>query len=140
MNVAHVTTPMNLKPILILCAAVIIFIASSVYFGLPQVKRAAEIGAVGRARAQMAQWKIAAEAYHAAYGKLPEGEPIAVLEALMDEPVVKQSWTNSATPQIRDPWGSYWRIQQRLSVEVWSAGPNGQFGDADDLSLITRHQ
>jgi hypothetical protein len=127
------------KPVLILVAGLVIFLASAVFFGLPQVKRAAQIGAAGRARLQLAHWSRAAEAYREAHGVLPSGEGRAVLEALRDDPVSRQALAGNGAPDawLRDPWGTTWQIRYRDRVEVRSAGPNRQFDDEDDLSSLT---
>jgi hypothetical protein len=129
----------NIKPVLFLLAGLALLMGSAVLFGLPQVRRAAQIGAAGRARLQMEQWARAAEAYRVAHGGLPVGDSIAVLEALRNDSASSQSITG--TPgregQFRDPWGTLWQIQDRGRLEVRSAGPNQQFGDEDDLSSLS---
>lgn len=129
----------SIKPLLILVAGLVILVGSAVLFGLPQVKRAAQIGAAGRARLQMTQWSRAAEAYREAHGALPSGEGSAVLEALREDPVSRQALGGNSAPDewLRDPWGTIWQIRDRARIEVRSAGPNRQFDDEDDLSSLT---
>jgi hypothetical protein len=129
----------NTKPVLILVAGLVIFLGSAVLFGLPQVKRAAQIGAAGRARLQMVHWSRAAEAYREVHGVLPSGEGSAVLEALRDDPVSGQALAGNGAPDawLRDPWGTHWQVRDRDRIEVRSAGPNRQFDDEDDLSSLT---
>ena len=130
------------KPVAGLLVALVIFIGSAVLFGLPQVKRAAQIGAAGRARLQMEQWARAAEAYREAHGALPAGDAGAVLEALREDPVSRQALAGTESPgwkgPLHDPWGTPWRIEDRSTrIEVRSAGANRRFGDEDDLSSLS---
>jgi hypothetical protein len=129
------------KPIVILVGAVAILLVSTVLFGLPQVRRAAQIGAAARARLQMEQWARAAEVYRQTHGSMPAGDSSAVLETLRSENASRkvsprpghadQEW------QVLDPWGTPWRIQDGERIEVRSAGPNRQFGDEDDFSSLS---
>lgn len=130
----------NRKPFIILGAGLVIFLGSALLFGLPQVKRAAQIGTTGRARAQMAQWAHAAEAYREAHGAFPAGEPEVILETLRratPSPASRAAGLTNQLNQIYDPWGTPWMISSRTKIEVRSAGPNRQFGDEDDLSSLS---
>ena len=129
------------KPIAVLVVGFTILVGSAVLFGLPQVRRAAQIGAAGRARLQMEQWARAAEAYHEAHGALPAGDSDAVLETLRADPASRQAFSDLGPAErggpLVDSWGTPWRVVDGSGIEVRSAGPNRRFGDEDDLSSLS---
>ncbi len=128
------------KPVVILAGGATIFLISALLFGLPQVRRAAQIGAAARARLQLDQWVRVAEAYRQAHGVLPVGEDAVVLEWMRADGAVRRVMEDErragTAGQILDPWGTAWRIRDGARLEVRSAGPNGEFGDEDDLSSL----
>jgi hypothetical protein len=128
------------KPMLILAGGATIFLISALLFGLPQVRRAAQIGAAARARLQLDQWVRMAEAYRQAHGVLPAGEGDGVLELMRADAAARGAMKDErrlgTVGQVLDPWGTAWRIRDGERLEVRSAGPNGEFGDEDDLSSL----
>jgi hypothetical protein len=129
-------------PIVILLGALVLLLVSAVAFGLPQVRRAAELGRVARARSQLAAFAAACEAYRVAFGNLPAGPPASVVGSLTGSNArrqvfldLKPGMTDGAGALI-DPWGTPWEFTYAGSrkLEARVAGPNRRFGDDDDLS------
>jgi hypothetical protein len=129
---------MKAAPILILAAGAVILVVTGVLFGIPEVRRAAQIGAAGKARIQLERWALAAEAYQQVHGALPDVADAALLEALHRDGASSNVLFNASglgrEADLVDPWGTPWRIRGGERVEVLSAGPNRQFGDEDDIS------
>jgi hypothetical protein len=123
---------------MILAGGALILLISGVLFGIPEVQRAAHIGAAARARLQLERWVVAANAYQEAHGRLPEVANEALLETLgADETARRAMMPNGGSgqkPEALDPWGTPWQIRDGELIEVRSAGPNRRFGDEDDLS------
>ncbi|HEX7900433.1 MAG TPA: type II secretion system protein GspG [Planctomycetota bacterium] len=51
---------------------------------------------------------------------------------------LRADWVNPATSEVVDAWGGKIRYanpgqRNKTRVDVWSAGPNGQDGDVDDV-------
>jgi hypothetical protein len=127
---------MKTAPILILACGAGILVITGVLFGIPEVRRAAQIGVAGKARVQLERWTLAAEAYQQAHGPLPEVTDAASLEELRgDEAATKplNATHRGQELQLTDPWGTPWRIRGGERIEVRSAGPNRRFGDDDDM-------
>ncbi len=128
------------KPILFLVGGLVVLLASTVLFGLPQVRRAARIGAAARARYQMQQWARASEAYRQEHQRMPEGDLAAVLATLRRDPASRTFLVTQETGDsgrlLLDPWGTPWQIRDGERIEIHSAGPNRRFGDDDDLSSL----
>jgi type II secretory pathway pseudopilin PulG len=128
-------------PLIILVVAMILFVISAIWFGLPQVRFAAEQGRVTRAQMQLWSFLEATEEYRNAFGELPGGSASEIAGALLgDNPENRTflSVTSEGTNelgQLVDPWGTAWEIWQAGEdrLEARSAGPNQRFGDHDDL-------
>lgn len=128
-------------PLIILITAGLLFSVSAVWFGVPQIRFAIEQGQVMRARAQLAAFFEASNAYRDAFGTLPEGTASEIIAALggknPEDRVFLEIMSDriDAKRQMTDPWGTPWEIwridEDRL--EARSAGPNRRFGDHDDL-------
>ena len=127
------------KPIMFLLGGLVILLTSAVLFGVPQVRRAAQIGAAARARLQMEQWARAADVYRRTHGALPAGDSRAVLETLRHDDESRRFLPGPERTEIQmlDPWGTPWRIHDGERVEIRSAGPNRRFGDEDDFSSLS---
>ena len=116
--------------------AVLLFTGVSTYRGLRAI---AEITRIGRATAQVEQFRLALVAYKQDMGRFPgrhEG-----LEALVRNPG-EPRWrgpylASSFLPS--DPWGKqYVYTTWRAAPFVASAGPDGRVGNQDDI-LIAVH-
>jgi hypothetical protein len=128
-------------PLIILISAVVVFAVTSVWFGLPEVRFAAEQGRVSRARMHLASFLHATEAYRTTFGSLPEGTPAEIAASLLganpESKVFLEVTADRTNAQgaFVDPWGTAWEIwkagENRLDAR--SAGPNRRFGDHDDL-------
>jgi hypothetical protein len=128
-------------PLIILVLAILLFGVSAVWFGVPQVRSAAEQGQIMRVRIQFAEFLEATQAYRDKYGLLPEGTASEIVAALTgDNPEKRVFWEVSSEQtnqlgQLIDPWGSPWEIWHvgKDRMEARSAGPNRRLGDHDDL-------
>jgi hypothetical protein len=128
-------------PLIILVVAILLFGVSAVWFGVPQVRSAAEQGQLMRVRFQFAAFLEATEAYRETYGVLPEGTAAEIAAALAGnnpEGRVFLELTSDRTNelgQLIDPWGSPWEIWRvgEDRMEARSPGPNRRLGDHDDL-------
>jgi hypothetical protein len=127
------------NPIVFLLGGLAILLISAVLFGVPQVRRAAQIGAAARARLQMEQWAQAADVYRRIHGTLPAGDSSAVLETLRADDASREVRPAPGLAEVQavDPWGTPWRIHDGERVEIRSAGPNRRFGDEDDFSSLS---
>jgi hypothetical protein len=127
--------------VIILIGAVLLFGMSALWFGLPEVRFAAEQGRVARAQRQLASFMEAVEAYRVAYGTEPGETAKEITASLLGENVeggifleISVDQTN-AQGELMDPWGTAWEIWRvgEDRIEARSAGPNRRFGDHDDL-------
>jgi type II secretory pathway pseudopilin PulG len=128
-------------PLMILVVAMLLFLMSAIWFGIPQVRFAAEQGQVTRAQMQLGAFLEATEEYRRTFGELPDGTPAEVAAALLGENSGRQVFLQVTTEgtnalgQLVDPWGTAWEIWQVSEdrLEARSAGPNRRYGDHDDL-------
>ncbi|HEV7403412.1 MAG TPA: hypothetical protein VGO11_10810 [Chthoniobacteraceae bacterium] len=78
-------------------------------------------------------------AYREKFGRYPKGEAKEIAGALLgklETPAILAWPPKELSPngEFLDPWGTPISIRFNESeVELWSAGPNRSFGDADDL-------
>jgi type II secretory pathway pseudopilin PulG len=127
--------------LVLVMVAVLLFGVSVVWFGIPQVRFAAEQGKVSRVRAQLLAIVEAGEAYRAEYGSVPQGGATAVLSALRGSNEKERVFLElpagmtNERGEVVDVWGTPVEIWTTGSqrVEARSAGPNRRFGDHDDL-------
>jgi hypothetical protein len=85
------------------------------------------------------EWSI--EAYHDEYRNYPTGDNAAVFSTLQGSNANRvvflqvKPWQINSDGQFVDPWGTPYDISVSTNenLRIRSAGPNGRFGDSDDM-------
>ena len=78
--------------------------------------------------------KVALDEYHADVGTYPKS-----LQDLLQQPRNAENWRGSYLDQtLLDPWGNPYLYQfpgkhNPTGYDLWSAGPDGKSGNADDI-------
>lgn len=95
-------------------------------------------------RAQMKILSEAFESYRSANGRFPTGDNAVVLKALTDAAGIRHSrflkmkmTQPGAAGTFLDPWFAPYRFEftSTYTFTIRSAGPNGRFGDGDDITF-----